>query len=105
MAEKKFYRYELQESGGEDDSPDYDVYCLEFYMKRETECGYWIARGEYDKPRFILKAETRKKYARETKEKALECYIYRTKFRVGHLERQLRGAKIGLDKAEKLKNN
>lgn len=92
------------------ETPNYQLKLLVFKVIKETDKGYWIGEiyGSEDPKewgciygkRFILKRESRKKYARETKEKALQCYIYRTKCRVGHLKRQLDCSESGLAHAK-----
>lgn len=95
---KKFYRYELVVWH---ERSIRDLVLCTYVVHKETPMGYWIKREDKQdifcyEPRWIEKRKANKKYARETKKRALECYIIRTNKRVGYLAAQINNAKSGL---------
>lgn len=106
--DKKFYRYELVvKDSYYSNTPTIELRLRTFVVHKETTMGYWIVPDgdrlyTFIKPRWIKKGKTNKKFARETKKRALECYIIRTNKRIGYLQCQLQNAEHGLGKAIKL---
>ena len=102
---EKFYRYEVcDKSAFEEESlvPNFQIALLEFDIIKKTDCGYWIRQGIYGKKHWVSKRSARKKYARETKDKALKCFIHRSNKRIGYLKYSMEKAKKGLALAKKM---
>jgi len=95
----KLYRYKL--SYGDYDYGEYFLDLKEYEVYRETPRCYVIRY--FGKDKFIRK-DAKARFAYETKELALTNYIKRTNsWRNNFLEPQLRSAEIGLELAEKLR--
>lgn len=100
--DKHIYRYigEAHSIGGFDSFGDYkssgSYYTLELLtigVEKETPKGYWIKNPlDHDIRRFVLK-QSRKKFANETKEGALQDFIHRKNTQISILDHSLRRAK------------
>lgn len=71
---------------------------LEFPVLSRTRCGAWIRPGGQRK--FVLLKGTRKKFACETKEEALESFLARKRSQVGRLRFDLTAAETALARME-----
>jgi hypothetical protein len=69
--------------------------CLEFPVRRQTPCGFWIRDDWQGKDRFVRK-DTRKRFAHPDKESALKSFELRKVRQIKILEGQLRHAKFAL---------
>ncbi len=74
-----------------------DVYLAKYKIIKETPKGKWVGHSEYSK-RFVLN-NSRKRYAWETKEKAIESFISRKKRQIEILRMQLSDAEMAYDMA------
>lgn len=103
MSEKRFYRYESIRCSAVID-PEREIYGIsrpqlvlyEYRMHSETPKGYWIGYLAFGgKDRWISKT-SRKRFAHETKEAALEAYIKRKEAYVRHCKERLNRAQEDL---------
>lgn len=103
MGGKKFYRYESVRYSVTID-PDREIYGIsmpklvlhEYRMHSETPKGYWIGYMAFGgKERWISKT-SKKRYAHETKEAALEAYKKRKEAYVRHCKERLKRAQEDL---------
>jgi hypothetical protein len=106
----KFYRYEVREIFHGETLPslfgyiEHKLELLIFEIYKETPKGYWIRQGRGYSQHWVSKRKANKKYARDTKKRALECYIIRTNKRIKYLTRGLEKAEQGLRQAAGLHN-
>jgi len=87
------YRYEVLMCGYE-----VIVSLIKYSVLKETEKGYWIKI--YDKKKFILKKDGKKRFARTTKKKALEDLLARKKAFLGYAESNVINAKYQIEIVE-----
>jgi hypothetical protein len=98
----KLYRY--QRDGTFIDNNDIKNYCIElieYEIEKETPKGYWVMH-QYQK-KFALKSSGRKRFAYDTKEKALNNFIIRTEKSVKICEEKLSTARGFLNACQKIK--
>lgn len=81
-------------------APPVDEHCLplaparvsvdlvQFKVRKVTPCGVWLARGDWDKGRFVLNT-SRKRYACPSQAEALSSFIARKERQAGILRAQL----------------
>lgn len=100
----KFYRYENFRSGSYDEELDINSsstrpVLIQFSLLRETNCGYWIVRGNSNfldgQKRWIPK-KSKKRYAYPTIDEAKNNYILRCKKRKAILQSQIDHVNQGL---------
>lgn len=101
----KLYRYERTRIYSDALFNNLDVELFEFEVLKETPKGYWVIDNKIQfKKTFVLKSENaRKRFAYETKEKALNNFIKRTEKCIKIYEDKLKISKIFLTKANKIK--
>lgn len=92
----QFYRYEIHDHGEEKADPN--IVLIKFFLVKETPKGYWIRSGISMKRRWIPK-ESKKRYAYPDKSSALLNLVKRTEHSIWYLERRLKCAQLGLEKA------
>ncbi len=104
----KAYRYEARRYSVCID-PDADLYttsapelkCEEWFIVRETPCGFWIDVFKNGPGARFVKNDGRKRYAHRKKMEALDAYIMRKKAYVRHATNTLHRAQDDLALANK----
>lgn len=98
----QFYRYEERAEGDSWAPPK--LYCYEYFVEKETSCGYWIMPqvGVYCriKRRWVSKT-ARKRYAYPSKNEALKALIARKRRQKAICEYQIDLAVATITVAEK----
>lgn len=92
----KFYRYDVCNLTDN----RMDIYCSEYEVRRKTPCGTWIYSWHTSK-KFVLD-NSKKKFACETKELALQSFIARRKRYQRILKARLCDADYSIELAEEL---
>jgi hypothetical protein len=109
-----FYRYENENRSTYVESPSgserfYSTVHLslkEYNLHKETPKGYWIGYGEMlegklrGRSRWVSKT-SKKRFAYPTKELALESFVYRKKYQLDILKRQVADLEYVLELAKK----
>lgn len=98
-----WYRYEdrtyaaaLDEYDMPTGSGRMEVVMSEYRVHKVTPAGVWVVRGNWDTPRFVLRA-ARKQYASPSKEAALTAYLARKRRQVSILESRAAKARRALE--------
>lgn len=110
--EKIFYRCMSRLRG---DLPEHEIYFDLYCVEKETPKGYWIIRYYPDRKgfnlefgvdsitkKFLLKKDGNKRFARDTKIRALEDFIYRKMYEIECCEARINNAKRCIEKAEEM---
>lgn len=98
-----YYRYEEQATGDWDDDfvslvgPRIEIRLRKYPVIKHTPRGVWIIHNYGDR-KFILN-DSRKRFACETKELAMESFIARKKRQAGILRAQLRNVEKAMSLA------
>lgn len=95
------YRYEDMLESYNHLSPKIRVILLKYFVKRHTPKGKWIDMGFGDE-KFVLN-DSKKRFAHETKEDAIQSFIKRKERQKRILSSQLEHAIDALEIAQKLK--
>lgn len=73
MKEKIFYRFEERKNPA---TEEIEVELLEFKIYKETKKGYWVFCEDVSNQMFVPKSSSRKNFAFETKEDALNVFLF-----------------------------
>jgi len=96
---KMFYRYEdiLLDWNYNLNQANVKIVKYEFNLIRETACGYWIDRPQWNKNESWISKTSRKRFAYPTKHEAMLNFKYRKQRQIKLLEGNLSRAKAALD--------